>query len=352
MSEINLEETRPIPTSEEPQGERGRSTWWIWILVGFLGLLVLATLGGYGGYLTGIQDRLDVEATTVAGEAQEQYQLGIRDMEAGLYDVARQRFEYVIQLNPNYPGVTERLAEVLLALNVTATATAVPTATLTPTQDLRDAQDLYFQAEQLLGEENWTAALETLDTLRQREPTFQAVAVDGMYYVALRNRGVFKISGEGNLEGGMYDLSRAELFGPLDKDSEAWRIWARLYVAGASFWDVNWGQVVAIFSDLVAVAPNIRDSGNWTARERLRQGLIAYGDQWARQNDWCTAQQQYEAAFQLGPDPELEPRATEVAEECSKPKEDEENKKKTERPPGEGESTPLPPTQNSSSSGS
>jgi tetratricopeptide (TPR) repeat protein len=319
MSSEKLEETRPTSVAVEPESQGNRPRWWLWALVGVLGVIIVTGVSAYWGYRSGLQVRTDLESTANADQTKEQYELGVRDLDAGLYDVARQRFEYVISLDPNYPGATERLAEVLLALSITATVTPVPTPTLTPTPDLRGAEDLFFQAERLLAEENWTVALETLDTLRQKQPDFRAIDVDGLYFVALRNRGVQKISVDGNLEGGIYDLTRAERFGPLDSESEGWRSWARMYLTGASFWNISWSQAVSVFSELALIAPNIRDTSGWTATERLRQALIRFGDQFANAEDWCNAQTQYEAALLIGPDPNLEPTATQVTMECWTP---------------------------------
>jgi hypothetical protein len=68
-----------------------------------------------------------------------------------------------------------------------------------------------------------------------------------MYYIALRYRGVQKIIYEGNLEGGMYDLSLTESFGPLDHEANGFRNWARMYVSGASFWEIDWERVLSFF---------------------------------------------------------------------------------------------------------
>jgi tetratricopeptide (TPR) repeat protein len=342
MSDINYEESRPIQPSDEPGQDGGRKAWWIWALAAFLGLILIASTGAYSGYRSGLGQRLDQERALKAQEVKKQFDLGIRDYEAGLYDIARQRFEYVIDVDPNYPGVTDYLAETLLAINVTATPTPVPTPTLTPTPDLRAAEDLFFQAQQLLAEENWDETLETLDALRKKEPTMEAIAVDGMYYVALRSRGIEKISQEGNLEGGMYDLARAELFGPLDRDADSWRTWARLYVSGARFWDVNWPQVIATFNELVLAAPNLHDSGGWTASERLRQAYFRYGDLLASGGDWCNAQLQYEAGLLAGADPVLEPTAVEAAQNCIPPTPKRRNTPEGNPPPDDGGATPLP----------
>ncbi len=320
MSEGNFEDTHPISVIQKPESEERpkRSPWWLRVVIGVIGLIIVAGIGAFGGYRSGIQQRIDLESTELAFKVQEQFELGVQDLEAGRFDIARQRFEFVIQNDPDYPGVTELLAQTLLELNTTATATPVPTPTLTPTPDLRDAEDLFFQAEGLLASGEWSQALETLDTLRKKQPDFMAVAVDGMYYVALRNRGVEQIQG-GFLEVGMYDLSRAELFGPLDRDAQAWRSWARLYVNGASYWEVNWAQAIAFFSELALAAPNLRDQANWTATERLRIALIRFGDQFAQAEDWCSAREQYDAALAMQPDLTLEPTATHVAEACFTP---------------------------------
>jgi tetratricopeptide (TPR) repeat protein len=335
MSDINYEETSLIEPAGEPDQPGKKSTWWIWALAAFLGFLLIASTGAYSGYRSGLQQRLDLEKNLVSQQVQEQFDLGVRDFNAGLYDLARQRFEYVIEIDPGFPGVTDYLAETLLAINVTATPTPVPTPTLTPTPDLRAAEDLFFQAERMISEENWTGALETLDALRKKEPEFKAIAIDGLYYIAYRNRGIFKIGNEGNLEGGMYDLARAEIFGPLDREADAWRSWARLYVSGARFWDVNWPQVITYFFELVQAAPNLRDSGGWTAVDRLRQAYARYGDLLSSQGDFCNAQIQYEAALQAGADLSIEPTATSAAENCAPPT--------PKPPPGQPQpGTPVP----------
>ncbi|MDX1436906.1 MAG: hypothetical protein R3335_08850 [Anaerolineales bacterium] len=334
MSDINFEDSHLIDPTEEPEKPERRNSWWIWALAAFVAFILIASTGAYSGYQSGLQARLDHEESMVSQQVEEQFALGVRDYEAGLYDIARQRFEYVIEADPNYPGVTDYLAQTLLAINITATPTPVPTPTLTPTPDLRAAEDLFFQAERQIEEESWTDALITLDSLRKKEPEFNAITVDGMYYISLRNRGIFKIGNDGNLEGGMYDLARAEVFGPLDREADAWRSWARLYVSGARFWDVNWPQVINNFFELVQAAPNLRDSGGWTALDRLRQAYARYGDLLASSNDWCNAQIQYDAALEAGHDQSLQPTAVAAAQNCQPPT------KKPPRNPGDG--TPIP----------
>jgi tetratricopeptide (TPR) repeat protein len=309
-----------------------------------LALLVIGAASAYGGYLSGIQRRTSFEATQVASKVDEQFQLGVQDLQAGRYELARQRFEYVINLDPDYPGVTENLAAVLLHLNTTATPTPVPTPTLTPTVDLRGAEELFSQAQVLLADGKWSEAIDTLLKLRKNEPSFQAVEVDSMLYVALRNRGVQRILSEGDLEGGTYDLALAERFGPLDVEASNMRTWADLYVTGASFWGLDWSQAVYYFGQLLLVGPNLRDSTNLTATERFRLASIKYGDFLAENKEWCKALEQYSAAFNIGSDPSVEPTAVWVAEKCQGGEEQRDEEEPPTETPVTPEGTPLPET--------
>lgn len=302
------------PSAGEAQ-RRGRS-WFFWASIGILALLIIASLSAYGGYRSAIGERNSFKATQIAGDAETQFLLGMEDIQAGRYELARQRFEYVIQLDPGFPGIQDRLAEVLLELRTTATPTTAPTPTLTPTPDLRGRDELYDGGRSMLMSGDWSNAIETLLTLRKRYPDYNAVKVDGMLYVALRNRGVDKIAAEADLEGGMYDLTLAEKFGPLDAEAENWRTWAELYRLGAGFWDIDWGQAVYYFSQLATAVPNLRDGSGLTARDRYREALLGYGDWLAQRGEWCLAAEQYELARELNAEPELEPTAVFASDQC------------------------------------
>lgn len=345
--ELSAAPTQQMPTVQEPPPPSTRSRKWRWmILLAILLLLLIAATSAYTGYRAGIKQRTSYEATQIAQEAQRQFELALQDMESGRYETARQRFEYVIQLDPGYPGVTEKLAEVLLELNTTATPTPVPTPTLTPTPDLRGAEELFSQAQVFLAEKNWDAAIETLLKLRRDEPSYQAVKVDSMFYVAFRNRGVDKILNQADLEGGTYDLALAERFGPLDVEASNYRTWADLYLTGASFWMLDWAQAAQYFAQLVLVAPNLRDNSNMTATERFRIATLKYADLLAQNKEWCLALEQYQAALAFGSDPTVEPTVTWVSNKCSEESAPEEEQPTSappaESPPPEFTATPEP----------
>lgn len=286
-------------------------------LLGFILIIFAGLLSALSGYSTGIGQRQSAEATQVNLQVSEQFELGLQDIEAKRYDLARQRFEYVIQLDPSYPGVTEKLADVLLEMNTTATPTTAPTPTLTPTPDTRNVDELFRQAQEDLNNQDWSAAIDTLLALRKADAAYQPVWVDDKLYVAFRNRGTDKILVQGDLEGGIYDLTVAEHIGPLDADAKGYLEWARIYIRGASFWEIDWGQAVFYFAQVAPALPNLRDGSNWTAVERYRQALIGYAGFLGDNKRWCEAVEQYDLALSMGTDETVEEARDFAADKCS-----------------------------------
>ncbi len=312
-------DTKPIP----PQ--KTKVSRWPWILLGFAVFLVLAGLGVFFGYQAGIQRRLVKEAAQVSLAASEQFERGMVDYREGRYEAARRRFEYVLRIDPNFPGAMEKFTEVQVVMMRTATPTTAPTAapTSTPTPpsatatpDTRGADTLFQQAKGYLAAQDWTNAIVTLDLLRQMDLQYHTVEVDGMYYVAYRYRGVKKIMYDGDLEPGIFDLAQASHFGPLDYEADSFRTWASYYITGASFWEVNWEQVVYFYSFVAPAFPNMHDGNGWTASERYRVGLMRYGNDLAARGEFCKAQEQYTLALQMSSDPVPVPTANWIAEQC------------------------------------
>ena len=308
-------EEPPISPDETVQPSK-KSSWGVWVVLGVFAFLLLAFTSAFLGYRSGINQRQGAEVAQASQLAAEQYHLALEDMEARRYYRARQRFEYVISIDPNFPGATEGLANALLYQNATATPTIAPTPTVSPTPDLRGVEELYAQAKQELANSDWNAAIETLLALRKADIEYQVVWVDDMLYVSFRNRGADKILKDGDLEGGIYDLTLAEQFGPLDVDANSYLTWASLYITGASFWELDWAQAVHYFSQVGPALPNLRDGSGWTAAERYRLALIGYGGFFADQDKWCSALEQYQLALTLGSDPELEEAIDKADEEC------------------------------------
>lgn len=300
-------ETQPNKVSDTQPNKikPGKAGFWISLLI----LLAALVLGGLAGYGRGIAERLDAKATLVANTLGEQLALAQQDIDAGRYDMARQRLEYIIEQEPGFPGVADKLAEVLVKQAITPSPVPTNTPTITPTPDLRSQEAIFAQAQQQLQAKDWAGTLGSLDSLRKADPAYKVVQVDGMYYVALRNRGIDQILGVGaypqtNLEGGIYDLTLAERFGPLDGQADGLRNFARLYIIGASFWDIDWGQAVNYFSQVYQFAPNLRDASDVTAGQRYYEALLNLGDLQAsagKLKDRCEALNTWNMASNISP---------------------------------------------------
>jgi tetratricopeptide (TPR) repeat protein len=219
----------------------------------------------------------------------EQYQFALVDIQFGRFDNAKQRLEFIISKDPSYPGVKDKLTEVLV-LSVIPTST--PTPTLAPTPDLRGIENAYQRAAQLVKAQDWQNTLSALDIVRKLDANYKTAQVDGMYYFALRNYGHALILKQGNLEGGIYYLTLAERFGPLDNTSVQLREGARTYIIGASFWKIDWRQAVAYFAQVNAGWATMWD-GDMTAAKRFNIASMRYGDELFARQEYCAAYDQY-----------------------------------------------------------
>jgi hypothetical protein len=315
------ESTSAAPNQRTPKPRRrlGMPAWFIGLLALVL-LLITVTLAGIVGYIRGAQEN-QVAAQALSEQAiEEQFQLGLQDLTEGRYSVARQRFEFVLTQDPAYPGAVDGLAEAMSILYATSTPTAPPpTLVPTPTFDARPIQDLFAHTVTLIAGGNWSEAIETIASLRQADLMYQSPRVDGMLYAAFRHRGIAKILEQGNLQGGVFDLSMSERFGPLDAEADSVRTWARIYMIGTGFWEAYPEQAVYYFSQVAAAAPGLRDSSGWTAMERYRGALIQLGDKLANEGQWCEAQAQYELAMNIRADAALQQALTAAIEKCTPP---------------------------------
>jgi tetratricopeptide (TPR) repeat protein len=327
----NLKDTRPnlVQSGTEPNPGRPETARKFprWLVAGVVLLLII--IGVLGGYSSGMVRRYTAQSTLNRGQLQDQYQLGMQAMNAGNYENANKYFRFIIQTDPNFPGIQTAYSDLLIKMKVTPTPEYSPTPYVSPTPDLRGADQIFNTAQQLLNSGDWDGAITNLDSLRKTTPTYRTAEVDGMYYMALRQRGVAKITAacqDTNLEGGIYDLTLAEHFignGNLDSTAQSLRTYARLYIIGASFWDQDWVQAQNFFAQVMTGYPNMSDSSCLTATKRWYQATIYYAEQLMAAGDACGATTQFSSAFALNLDDPLNttafPAATAAQNQCSPP---------------------------------
>lgn len=286
-------------------------------LLPFLAALVLLFLtSAFLGAGSGRRGAIRTATTEARVYLDEQYQLALQDMQNGNLQLARQRFEYIYSHDQSYAAAAERWVELSLILNATMTVTPAAAASATPTIDPRPNEELFNQAAGQIASRQWDQALQLLSSLRQNDATYRVVDVDGLIYLALRNRGLEKILNRGELESGIYDFSLAENFGPLDTQASVARGWARLYLQGNSFWIAYPDIAAGYYGQVAAVAPNLRDESGMTAFFRYWSSLVQMADNLAASEDWCAASAQYQQALSAANNENVSATAQAVQRNC------------------------------------
>jgi tetratricopeptide (TPR) repeat protein len=316
-----IEETQPSQVPA-PKAKVSRPHRWPWILLGLFLVIAFGVAGVWLGYGSAAQIRAQKLEESRVSKASEHFMTGLVAQQNKQYEIARIQFEHVIQLDPSFPGAQDKLREVMIEMAMDMTPTPAPTIvipTLTPTLDTRPQEDIYNQARQLYAAKDWDNLFATIDALRRVDTKYKAVEIDGMLYVAYRFRGIDKIIHTANLEGGLYDLALAERFAPLDVDSLGYQNWARMYLNGASFWQIDWLKVMQYFEQIYPYFPNMRDASGITAIERYRIAARSQGDKLNTAGDYCNAYDYYKKSLQAVPDQAVEKKAAEVFLLCHPP---------------------------------
>jgi hypothetical protein len=265
----------------------------LWIVWGLLIAFLVIAVGVFAGIRSGLNTRLATERGKRLELAAEYFNYSIESMNQGNYELAKSQLMYVNDLVPGFPGLLEKLTEVEMKLALALTPIATPT--LTPTPDTRGIREMFDQAKLAIQAQDWNVALSNLESMRNLEPGYNAIEADAMYYLVLRMLGVQQING-GDLESGIYDLTLAEHFAPLDREAEGSREWARRYLTAAAYWGIDWEAVVNLFAPIASNWPYLQDINGRTAISRFIEGMIRFGDQYAARGDACNAVHQYNLA--------------------------------------------------------
>lgn len=304
--------TQPVGTGAAKPPTKDNGIPWRLLLALAGAALVILGLSAASGYYAGTQDREQIKATEQANLLQEQFDLGVADLEAGRLQVAKQRFEHILSINPEYPGARDLLTLAQQGLNE-PTSTPSPTATEiiltpTPTISLESLEGLFGAARDAVNAENYDEAIENLLSLRRKDPSYRLDEVNALFFQAYRNRGLAKIFRK-ELEPGIYDLTMASRVGSLDGQAVGWRRSAAFYQYANSFIGLDWEQAVVNFADLCA-------AGIWDSCYKYARSAAEYGNLLAMDKDYCAAVEQYDASLTTRDDASVRPTATFVFERC------------------------------------
>lgn len=314
---------KPPKTKKPKKAGNGK-----WVGLGIFLFLLLIVGSGVLGYNSAISARKRAAMEQSIKAASQQFKMAMNDMDAGKYENAKVRLEWVLEVDPNYPGAAEKYMEVQVNLHPKETPTpfVTPTPAPTSTPDLRGEADMLNTARSQMAAQDWAGALQTMDALRDKNLEFEPLTVDGMYYIALRYLGISEV-GTGYLEQGMYKITLAEAFGPIDYEASNVRLSGRNYLAGAGFWEIDWEKALNYYSQAYAANPFMYDRASGkTAQERYVQAsyeyayrMIAGQDPEVNRDPFCNAREYFNQALQISALEFVAQTATAVEIACNPP---------------------------------
>ena len=269
------------------------------LLVAMALLVALYTAVAYLGLQRGralraerLQQERDAELANQLSHARE-------DLENGNYSLASRRLEWILEQDPQYPEARALLDETEETLTGRTKATpAAEESTATPAAmatagsgEDEDAAVALRRVEQLVQNEAWEEAITALVSLQHNYPNYERRQTDELLQDAYIAQGVDLLYGD-QIELGLYYLEQAQRLGDLPQEVQDQQQWAELYLAGIGYFGVSWDVTLFYFRDLCLAAPFFHDSC-----DKLYEALVAYGDQYAAQQEWCPAESLYEEAY-------------------------------------------------------
>ncbi|MGB2895164.1 MAG: hypothetical protein WBB65_03235 [Anaerolineales bacterium] len=303
---LSVDETQPVKTVS---AARKRPISRLWFL-GIPGLIfVVLAIATAAGYRSGMSAREISQAETMASAAQQQMDQGIEDLLAGNFELAIQRFEYVLTLDPYFPGAAEFLGQALTALDQpTPTARPIASLTPTPTPDFSSYEGMFSSAQDAFSREDWTTTIDILIRLRGEDPGYRLEEANRLLASSLRNRGMDHLFSN-RLEQGIFNLTLAERFGPLDSQAASWRQSAAFFIFANSYFGLDWSLSSDYFGQVCQA--NI-----WGGCTKYGLSAKEYASALAEE-DYCLSSYYFEQAFAYVNPGGVEPTATQVAILCA-----------------------------------
>lgn len=161
-----------------------------------IAVIVMAAVAGYRDELDVIQteEAADVRATSVV-----QYELALNDIEAGRWELASERLQFINERIANFEDTANLLQQAAIQLSQTPTPvmtntpvppSATPTLTMTPTPEISPTPTMSLIAQAFQDGENfyttqrWEEAIEMLEIVKDLDPTYRPQDVDRMLFDA------------------------------------------------------------------------------------------------------------------------------------------------------------------------
>lgn len=263
-------------------------------------LIAMYTVVAYVALERGRNLRMERLQEERAAELANQLTRAREDIGGGNLTLASRRLEWILEQDPEYPEARALLDDAQGALTGTRRssdpsgrdATATPDITPMAAGAGEEAAAAELERlETLVEQEDWDEAITALVSFQYNFPDYERRRTDELLYESYIARGVDLLYGD-QVELGLYYLEQAQHLGNLPQDVRDQQEWAELYLAGIGYFGVNWEVSLFYFRDLCLAAPFFHD-----ACGKLYEALVAYGDQYAAQQEWCPAEGLYNEAY-------------------------------------------------------
>ena len=258
-----------------------------------IGLLVVAMLivglciAAYAGYKEGADPSRVVTVATITSDVR-------------------------LQDNPDNPGDSDMLNETGDLVYSTEIPLPESTKIMIAERDFLTISERLSVIRISYDNQEWQNVISNIDMLKASNVDYDRNLLDGILFVALRNRGMQLIK-DGDLELGLADLEHAEQMTGLDEVANQHRRWAYLYLSASIFWDINWKIVVDNLYILHQIAPNFRDTDNklWKARTYYGMALL-------EAEEYCLAEEQFAFALNMKQKASIADKLLESSDNCDK----------------------------------
>lgn len=268
-----------------------------WIIVGTSTLLALILLLFlvWQGYQDGLQ----------RVKAQERQQIAILLQNAtdlrneGLRKEALVEYRKLLEINAQNEAALNGISALL---DAPETPTPLPTPSPAPVTAPNPIEIIWADAQTLYNAGRWQEAIKRMLQIQATQADFHQEEREEMLYTAYVSLAMEK-SNAGSLEEAVQTFDKALALRPDAVQIQAIRAVTAQYLDALTYQFANWPKAIELLGDLYRRSPGYRD-----VRQRLQEAYIEYGKYLARQEDWCTAADQYTSAIAVLDGPGLKAR--------------------------------------------
>lgn len=288
------------------------------ILIAVAVLSAWLLLVSFLGYQSGQQLLTEKQEAEFIAAINRQIELAREDLAEEKYALALVRLEWVLEREPNNQDALALQAEVENARTAvqpvstpnSVAATATPPAEEISDEVLESPSEELQRIRRLVATKAWPEALSALLAFQIAAPNYERPETDSLLYQIYIEYGLELINNN-RVELGLNYFSQAERLGDLPQSVDDYRIWGALYTQGISYYGVNWDLSAYFFRDLCLSAPFFQNSC-----DKLYTILTNLADQYAANQDWCPALQNYEEASFQQSNAELNDKISYAREMC------------------------------------